>query len=110
MADDECTKKIKAQYAVWPSARASQAVAKCRKESGQSRKSEEGASLRRWGAEKWKDVRTGEPCGAGGAAEYCRPTKIVSKTKTPTTRAPKGAVAAKVAGKRAPSTKTPRRK
>ena len=110
MAKDACYNKVKATYAVFPSARASQAISKCRKESGAARKSEEGASLRRWEAEKWKDTRTGKPCGEGGKAEYCRPTKVVSKTKTPSTRAPKGAVAAKVAGKRAPSTKTPRRK
>ena len=109
MKDDACTRKIKSKYAVWPSARASQAVAKCRKESGQVRKTEDGTSLRRWEREDWKDTRTGKPCGAGGKAEYCRPTTIVNKTKTPSTRAPKGAVAAKLAGKRAPSTPIPKR-
>jgi len=108
VADDACTKKVKAQYDVWPSARASQAVAKCRKESGDVRKGEEGTSLRRWQSEKWEDTRTGKPCGAGGATEYCRPTKVVSD-KTPSTNPAKGAVAAKVAGKRAPSTPTPKR-
>lgn len=110
MADDECTKKVKAQYDVWPSARASQAVAKCRKEKGIERKGEAGTSLRRWEKENWKDTRTGKPCGEGGKAEYCRPSKVVSKTKTPSTKPAKGAVAAKVAGKRAPATKIPRRK
>ena len=38
MADDACTKKVKEQYEVWPSARASQAVAKCRKAGGDVRK------------------------------------------------------------------------
>jgi len=109
MKDDACTRKVKQTYDTWPSARASQAVAKCRKESGQVRKSEEGASLRRWGKENWQDTRTGKPCGAGGKTEYCRPTKVVSKTKTPSTRVPKGAVAAKLAGKRAPPTPTPKR-
>ncbi len=108
MADDACTRKIKAQYDVWPSARASQAVAKCRKESGDVRKGEEGTSLRRWQDEKWEDKRTGKPCGAGGKTEYCRPTKVVSD-KTPSTKVPQGAVAAKMAGKRAPSTPTPKR-
>lgn len=110
MPKDACYSKIKQTYAKFPSARASQAIAKCRKEAGQVRKSEEGTSLRRWEREAWKDTRTGKPCGAGGKTEYCRPSKIVSKTKTPSTRVPKGAVAAKLAGKRAPSTKTPNRK
>jgi hypothetical protein len=109
MPKDACYSKIKAKYAVFPSARASQAIAKCRKESGQSRKSEEGTSLRRWQREDWKDVRTGKPCGAGGKAEYCRPSKVVSKEKTPSTKSAPGAVAAKVAGRRAPSIKTPKR-
>jgi hypothetical protein len=30
-ADDECVRKVKARYKVWPSAYASGAVAKCRK-------------------------------------------------------------------------------
>lgn len=109
MKDDACTRKVKQTYDKWPSARASQAVAKCRKESGQVRKSEEGTSLRRWEREGWKDTRTGKPCGEGGKAEYCRPSKVVSKSKTPSTRPAKGAVAAKLAGKRAPSTPTPKR-
>jgi hypothetical protein len=109
VADDACTKKVKAQYDVWPSARASQAVAKCRKEGGDVRKGEDGTSLRRWQSEEWKDTRTGKACGSGGKTEYCRPTKVVSD-KTPSTKPAKGAVAAKVAGKRAPSTPTPKRK
>jgi hypothetical protein len=48
MADDYCTKKVKRSYKVWPSARASQAVAKCRKKRGDVRKGEKGKSLRRW--------------------------------------------------------------
>lgn len=79
---DACYKKVKAQYEVFPSARASQAIAKCRKASGSVRKSEEGTSLKRWEKEKWQDTRTGKPCGAGGDNEYCRPTKRVS-SKTP---------------------------
>lgn len=110
MPKDACYKKVKATYEVFPSARASQAISKCRKEGGLARKSEEGTSLRRWAREKWQDTRTGKPCGAGGKTEYCRPTKVVSKTKTPSTRAPKGAVAAKLRGERAPATKTPKRK
>lgn len=76
---DACYRKVKASYKVFPSARASQAIAKCRKESGSVRKGEAGASLKRWEAEKWVDTRTGKPCGAGGKNEYCRPTKKVSK-------------------------------
>ncbi len=82
---DACYKKVKAQYDVFPSARASQAIAKCRKKSGSVKKSEKGTSLKRWDKEKWEDTRTGKPCGAGGKNEYCRPTKRVSKA-TPKTK------------------------
>lgn len=82
---DSCYKKVKAQYKIFPSARASQAIAKCRKESGSVRRTEKGSSLRRWQSEKWVDTRTGKPCGAGGKNEYCRPSKRVS-SKTPKTR------------------------
>jgi hypothetical protein len=115
MADDACTKKVKRQYKVWPSARASQAVAKCRKAKGQVRKTEKGKSLRRWAKEKWVDKATGKPCGHSGDAksQYCRPSKVVSKAKTPTTRPSKKqtqeALFRKRAGKRAPSRRTPRR-
>jgi hypothetical protein len=84
MPKDSCYKKVKAQYNVFPSARASQAIAKCRKESGNVRKSEKGAELKRWQKEKWVDQKTGKPCGAGGKNEYCRPTKRVS-SDTPKT-------------------------
>jgi hypothetical protein len=82
---DKCYSKVKAQYKVFPSARASQAIAKCRKESGSVRKGEAGASLKRWEKEEWKDTRTGKACGAGGKNEYCRPTKRVS-SRTPVTK------------------------
>lgn len=82
---DACYKKIKASYDVFPSARASQAIAKCRKASGSVRKSEAGTSLKRWEKEKWQDTKTGKACGAGGKNEYCRPTKRVS-SKTPKTK------------------------
>lgn len=75
---DDCYKKVKETYKVFPSARASQAIAKCRKAKGSVRKGEEGSSLKRWEKEKWVDQRTGKPCGAGGDNEYCRPTKRVS--------------------------------
>lgn len=115
MADDACTKEVKARYKVWPSARASQAVAKCRKRKGQVRKSEKGTSLRRWAREKWVDKKTGKPCGHSGdsKSQYCRPSKVVSKKKTPSTRATKtevqDALFRKRAGKRAKSKPTPRR-
>jgi hypothetical protein len=82
---DACYKKVKAQYDVFPSARASQAIAKCRKASGNVTKSEEGSSLKRWEKEKWMDTRTGKACGAGGKNEYCRPAKRVS-SETPKTK------------------------
>jgi len=81
---DACYKKIKASYDVFPSARASQAIAKCRKAKGHVRKTEKGSNLKRWQAEDWRDQRTNKPCGAGGSTEYCRPTKRVSE-KTPKT-------------------------
>jgi hypothetical protein len=82
---DACYNKVKAQYKVFPSARASQAIAKCRKESGNVKKSDKGTSLKRWEKEKWIDTRTGKPCGGGGKNEYCRPTVKVS-SKTPKTK------------------------
>ena len=85
MPKDSCYKKVKAQYKVFPSARASQAIAKCRKASGKVRKTQSGKSLKRWEKEKWVDTRTGKPCGAGKRNEYCRPTKRVS-SKTPKTK------------------------
>lgn len=52
------------------------------------RKTEKGASLRRWFKEDWKDVRTGKPCGRQEGEDrgtpYCRPSKRVSE-KTPKT-------------------------
>ena len=81
---DACYHKVKAQYDVFPSARASQAIAKCRKGSGSVRKTEKGTELKRWQQEKWVDQKTGKACGAGGKNEYCRPTKRVSE-KTPQT-------------------------
>ena len=82
---DACYRKVKASYDVFPSARASQAIAKCRKQSGSVRRTEAGTALKRWQAEKWVDTRTGKACGAGGKNEYCRPTKRVS-SKTPKTK------------------------
>lgn len=82
---DACYKKVKASYKVFPSARASQAIAKCRKSKGQVKKTSKGTSLKRWEKEKWVDTRTGKPCGAGGKNEYCRPSKRVS-SKTPVTK------------------------
>jgi hypothetical protein len=82
MPKDSCYKKVKASYDVFPSARASQAIAKCRKSSGNVIKSEKGTILKRWEKEKWQDTKSGKACGAGGSNEYCRPTKRVS-SKTP---------------------------
>lgn len=81
MVDDACKREIMQRYGKW-SARAAQAVAKCRKARGIVHKSKAGSNLRRWGREKWQDKITGKPCGAGGGVQYCRPTKHVSG-KTP---------------------------
>ena len=88
MAKDACYRKVMASYGKW-SARAAQATAKCRKASGNVRKTQAGANLKRWGAEKWQDTKTGKPCGAGGSNEYCRPTRRVS-SKTPKTKGEMG--------------------
>jgi hypothetical protein len=85
MPKDSCYHSVKARYAVFPSARASQAIAKCRKKSGKIRKTEKGAELKRWQAEKRQDTKSGKACGAGGKNEYCRPTKRISKD-TPKTK------------------------
>ena len=85
MAKDKCYHQVKARYDVFPSARASQAIAKCRKASGKSQKSKKGANLKRWEKEKWVDTRTGKACGAKtNKKQYCRPSKRVS-SKTPKT-------------------------
>ncbi len=84
MAKDACYRKVMASYGKW-SARAAQATAKCRKASGNVRKTQAGANLKRWTAEKWVDTKSGKACGAGGSNEYCRPSKRVS-SKTPMTR------------------------
>ena len=84
MPKDACYTKVKSQYDVFPSARASQAIAKCRKASGSVRKTSEGTSLKRWEKEKWTDTRTGKACGSGGKNEYCRP-KVKVSSKTPKT-------------------------
>jgi hypothetical protein len=84
MAKDACYRRVMASYGKW-SARAAQATAKCRKASGNVRKTQAGSNLKRWGAEKWVDTKSGKACGAGGANEYCRPTKRVS-SKTPKTK------------------------
>ncbi len=71
------------QYGGKWSARAAQAVAKCRKSHGRVRKTAAGASLRRWARERWVNTKTGRPCGnETDRTEYCRPTKRVS-SKTP---------------------------
>ena len=60
MPKDACYSKVKAQYAVFPSARASQAIAKCRKGKGTVRKTKAGTNLKRWQAEKWQDTKSGK--------------------------------------------------
>lgn len=85
MPKDSCYHSVKARYDVFPSARASQAIAKCRKGKGNVRKTKAGSDLKRWQAEKWQDTKSGKACGAGGKNEYCRPTKKVSKD-TPKTK------------------------
>jgi stalled ribosome alternative rescue factor ArfA len=83
---DKCYQKVKASFKVFPSARASQAIAKCRKASGQVRKTSAGASLRQWQSEEWIQ-QYGKPCGTErkkGKTPYCRPSRRVA-ANTPTT-------------------------
>lgn len=97
---DACYKKVKGSYDVFPSARASQAIAKCRKGSGVVKKTEAGASLKRWEKEKWTDTKTGKSCGSGGKNEYCRPkVKVSSKTPKTISEISKPKLAAKKAEK-----------
>ena len=97
---DACYKKVKSSYDVFPSARASQAIAKCRKGSGVVKKTEAGASLKRWEKEKWTDTKTGKSCGSGGKNEYCRPkVKVSSKTPKTISEISKPKLAAKKAEK-----------
>jgi len=69
------------------------------------RKTEKGASLKRWFKEEWIDVRTGKPCGRtkgdGRGVPYCRPKKRIS-SKTPKTASEMSAKekAAKIAEKK----------
>ena len=80
---DACYFRAKATYSVFPSARAIQAIAKCRKKHGQVRKTQSGKNLKRWQKEKWINTKTGRPCGnSKDSHEYCRPTVRVS-SKTP---------------------------
>ena len=83
---DLCRKQVKRKYKVWPSARASQAVCKCRKKKGYPCK---GKSLGNWAKQKWINTKTGKPCGSGGPRPYCRPTKKVGYTPVLAKDAPK---------------------
>lgn len=72
MVRDACYFKVKRSYGKW-SARASQAVAKCRKQRGIVRKTKAGESLRKWTRQDWRTT-TGKPCGNPDEKyEYCRP-------------------------------------
>ena len=69
---DLCRREVKRRYKKWPSARASQAVCKCRKRKGYPCK---GKKLGQWAKQKWINTKTGKPCGSGGPRPYGRPTK-----------------------------------
>lgn len=86
MAKDDCYKKAKKTYKVFPSARASQAIAKCRKKKGRVRRGKAGASLQQWQSEEWVQQH-GKPCGTArkrGKTPFCRPSKRVA-ANTPVT-------------------------
>tara|TARA_B100000963_G_scaffold361155_1_gene395167 strand:+ start:13197 stop:13535 length:339 start_codon:yes stop_codon:yes gene_type:complete len=97
---DACYQKTMRTYGGKWSARAAQAVAKCRRKHGIVKKTAAGASLRRWTAEKWVDKRSNKPCGSAGTGiQYCRPTKRVSKDTPamPRGKALKAAIRSKLA-------------
>lgn len=112
---DSCYHSVKSRYDVFPSARASQAIAKCRKKKGNVRKTKKGSDLKRWQKESWKNLEDGKPCGRGKGQSTvkCRPTKRVS-SKTPKTKSEMSSSEKKKAirkkkkvgmGKRAPAIK-----
>lgn len=43
------------------------------------------SGMTRWFDEKWVQADTKAPCGRSGSKKYCRPTKIVDRSKTPVT-------------------------
>jgi hypothetical protein len=88
MPHDACYNRVMQSHGGKWSARAAQAVAKCRKKSGHVRKTSAGSSLRRWQRERWVDKISHKPCGAGGSTQYCRPSKRVN-SHTP--KMPRGA-------------------
>ena len=67
---DQCYYSVKSRVSVFPSARASQMIAKCRKKHHQVRKTAAGSALKQWGQEKWVDTKTGRPCGSGGDGHH----------------------------------------
>jgi hypothetical protein len=104
MPHDACYTSVMKTYGKW-SARAAQAVAKCRKKHGHVHKGKAGSSLRQWERERWVDKITGKPCGAGGSTQYCRPTKRVNAhtPKMPRGSALKRAIATKRSTGHAPT-------
>lgn len=83
MPKDKCYHEAKEKYEIFPSAYASNYIAKCRKKSGKIIKGEEGKKLQRWNKEKWTD-ENGNECGSPTKVKKCRPTKRVDKN-TPKT-------------------------
>ncbi len=61
MPRDACYYKVKRQFKIWPSARASQALAKCRKSSGHVRKSEKGCLAQAVGLGEMGQCKDGAP-------------------------------------------------
>ena len=81
---DACYYKIKGSYKVFPSAYASGAIAKCRKNKqmyksplSKVKKTAKGASLRRWFKEEWRTPSGDKDYSKG--ENLFRPTKRVNK-------------------------------
>ena len=96
MVHDKCYYKVMRSYGRW-SARAAQAVSKCRKKSGHVRKTEAGKHLKHWENQHWKNMRTGRPCGntTDKGPEYCRPSGAKPKNLRENIRRKKAGLRAK---------------
>ena len=81
---DACYKKIKRTYKVFPSGRASQALAKCRRGKGQVRKSKKGAVYRDRNRDRYSDMGKDVPQETGWFGINCHrahSAKLVETTK-----------------------------
>ena len=93
MVKDSCYYSVKSRFKVFPSARASQAIAKCRKAHGHVRKTKEGSNLKRWQAERWKNTRAFPAPASPVLRRLLLTTEKQAPTKNAVTRRTKGNIA-----------------